>query len=164
MPFTAAHPAAVLPLRRFCPQWFVWPALIVGSITPDTEYFLALRPQSSHGVTFAGSFYYCVPIGLLLLGAFHLLLRQPLALLLPKYWRDRLMRLRAMGLNTVCTYVPWMLHQQEAEESPTFEGALDLLTFLKEAQDQVRHLATCSIGTFAHRAIDRGDAHAVDRG
>ena len=57
----------------------------------------------------------------------------------PKYWRDRLMRLRAMGLNTVCTYVPWMLHQRAAEEPPSFEGALDLVAFLREAQHQVRY-------------------------
>ena len=57
----------------------------------------------------------------------------------PKYWRDRLMRLRAMGLNTVCTYVPWMLHQRTAEEPPSFEGALDMPAFLREAQHQVRY-------------------------
>ena len=59
----------------------------------------------------------------------------------PHYWQDRLKRLRAMGLNTVCTYVPWMLHQQAAEESPSFDGGLDLVAFLREAQDQVRWLA-----------------------
>ena len=56
----------------------------------------------------------------------------------PHYWQDRLVRLRAMGLNTVCTYVPWMLHQRAANEPPSFEGPLNLVAFLREAQDQVR--------------------------
>lgn len=29
------------------------------------------------------------------------------------YWRDRLRKIRAAGLNTVETYVPWNLHEPE---------------------------------------------------
>jgi hypothetical protein len=54
----------------------------------------------------------------------------------PAYWKDRLMRLRAMGLNTVCTYVPWMLHQRAADAEPAFDGPLDLAAFVREAQAQ----------------------------
>lgn len=33
---------------------------------------------------------------------------------IPKeYWRDRLRKFRAAGLNTVETYVPWNLHEPE---------------------------------------------------
>jgi hypothetical protein len=38
MPFPLAHPAAVLPLRRFCPRLLSFPALVVGSICPDLGY------------------------------------------------------------------------------------------------------------------------------
>lgn len=38
-------------------------------------------------------------------GAFHYF-RVPRA-----YWRDRLRKMRAAGLNTVETYVPWNLHE-----------------------------------------------------
>jgi len=38
MPLPLAHPAAVLPLRRFCPQYFDCPALVLGSILPDFAY------------------------------------------------------------------------------------------------------------------------------
>lgn len=27
------------------------------------------------------------------------------------YWRDRLRKMRAAGLNTVATYIPWNLHE-----------------------------------------------------
>ncbi|HZR21735.1 MAG TPA: DUF4184 family protein [Verrucomicrobiae bacterium] len=38
MPFPLAHPAAILPLRRFCPRFLSFPALVAGSISPDTGY------------------------------------------------------------------------------------------------------------------------------
>lgn len=31
----------------------------------------------------------------------------------PDYWKDRLGKMRAAGLNTVTTYVPWNLHEPE---------------------------------------------------
>ncbi|QLY32464.1 DUF4184 family protein [Nocardia huaxiensis] len=40
MPFTFAHPAAVLPLRRTL--WF--PGLVAGSIAPDAGYYIPLGP------------------------------------------------------------------------------------------------------------------------
>jgi len=38
MPFPVAHPAAVLPLRRYCPRYLSFPALVVGSLSPDLGY------------------------------------------------------------------------------------------------------------------------------
>lgn len=33
------------------------------------------------------------------------------------YWRDRLRKMRAAGLNTVETYVPWNLHEPRSGKS-----------------------------------------------
>ena len=33
-----------------------------------------------------------------------------------EYWEDRLLKLRAAGLNTVETYVPWNLHEPHEGE------------------------------------------------
>lgn len=44
------------------------------------------------------------------------------------YWRDRLEKLRAMGCNTVETYVPWNLHEPKPGEY-RFEGDLDIAAF-----------------------------------
>ncbi|MCO7124718.1 beta-galactosidase [Sporolactobacillus shoreicorticis] len=52
----------------------------------------------------------------------------------PEYWRDRLEKLRAMGCNTVETYVPWNLHEPQ-RGSFCFEGMLDLTRFLEIVQD-----------------------------
>lgn len=51
------------------------------------------------------------------------------------YWRDRLRKARAMGLNTVETYVFWNLH----ESSPgvfDFSGNNDISEFIREAQQE----------------------------
>ena len=38
MPFPLAHPAAVLPFRRYCSRWLNFPALVIGSLVPDLGY------------------------------------------------------------------------------------------------------------------------------
>ena len=46
-----------------------------------------------------------------------------------EYWRDRLMKLRAAGFNTVETYTCWNLHERK-EGQFDFTGMLDLAHFL----------------------------------
>lgn len=50
-----------------------------------------------------------------------------------EYWKDRLIKARAMGLNTVCTYVFWNWHEKEPGEF-SFEGNLDVAEFVRTAQ------------------------------
>ena len=52
----------------------------------------------------------------------------------PEYWRDRLEKLKAMGCNTVETYVAWNLHEPKHGEFH-FDGMLDLAKFIKTAQE-----------------------------
>ncbi|MDE1161348.1 MAG: beta-galactosidase [Acidobacteriaceae bacterium] len=52
-----------------------------------------------------------------------------------QYWRQRLQMARAMGLNTVATYVFWNVH----EPSPgvfDFKGQADLAAFIRLAQEE----------------------------
>ncbi|KAK7812737.1 hypothetical protein U0070_012400 [Myodes glareolus] len=42
-----------------------------------------------------------------------------------EYWRDRLLKMKACGLNTLTTYVPWNLHEPERGKF-NFSGNLDL--------------------------------------
>lgn len=51
-----------------------------------------------------------------------------------EYWRDRLLKARALGLNTVCTYMPWNLHEPRPG-SFDFTGMLDAAAFLKLAHE-----------------------------
>ncbi|KAK9826432.1 hypothetical protein WJX81_005107 [Elliptochloris bilobata] len=50
----------------------------------------------------------------------------------PSQWEDRLLRLKAMGLNTVQTYVPWNLHEARPGEL-VWHGFADLERFLRLA-------------------------------
>jgi Domain of unknown function (DUF4184) len=67
MPHPLAHPAAVLPLKRFCPRWLSLPALVAGSISPDAGYFLGGFGVHEFSHEFIGGFGFCLPVGLLLL-------------------------------------------------------------------------------------------------
>ena len=49
-------------------------------------------------------------------------------------WRDRLLKLRRAGLNTVTTYVAWNLHEPQ-EGQFVFEGDLDVAEFIRQAGD-----------------------------
>ncbi|CAN9511540.1 unnamed protein product [Ophioblennius macclurei] len=48
------------------------------------------------------------------------------------YWEDRLLKMKACGLNTLTTYVPWNLHEPE-RGSFNFEDQLDLEAYLRLA-------------------------------
>lgn len=49
---------------------------------------------------------------------------------LPEYWEDRLLRAKALGLNTIQTYVPWNLHEPRQGQL-VFDGIADLISFLR---------------------------------
>lgn len=51
------------------------------------------------------------------------------------YWRDRLRKARAMGLNTVATYVFWNFHEP-APGVFDFSGQRDVAEFVREAQQE----------------------------
>ncbi|XP_024910735.1 beta-galactosidase-1-like protein 2 isoform X2 [Cynoglossus semilaevis] len=48
------------------------------------------------------------------------------------YWKDRLLKLKACGLNTLTTYVPWNLHEPERGVF-NFEDELDIEAYLSLA-------------------------------
>jgi beta-galactosidase len=50
-------------------------------------------------------------------------------------WRDRLRKARAMGLNTVETYVFWNLHEPKPHQFD-FSGQLDVAAFVRMAQEE----------------------------
>ncbi|MGZ4814737.1 MAG: DUF4184 family protein, partial [Terriglobales bacterium] len=87
MPFTLAHPAIVLPLRR---TGLVFSALVIGSLTPDFPYFLFVSNEIRWGHSSRGIFLFCLPIGIAILWLFHHLLKRPLVALAPEFGRRRI--------------------------------------------------------------------------
>ncbi|MCU1286148.1 MAG: hypothetical protein JWO13_2498 [Acidobacteriales bacterium] len=88
MPFTLAHPAAVLPIRRFG----ILSALIVGSMIPDAFHFLPGMGESEFGHTLLGLLVFCLPAGLFCLWFFHECLKLPSMELLPKHHAEVISR------------------------------------------------------------------------
>lgn len=52
----------------------------------------------------------------------------------PEYWRDRLLKLKQCGFNTLETYVCWNLHESEPGKFD-FSGRLDLAEYIRIAQE-----------------------------
>ena len=52
----------------------------------------------------------------------------------PEYWEDRLLKLKALGCNTVETYIPWNLTEPKKGEF-NFEGLCDVESFIKLATE-----------------------------
>src|SRR5580704_3256988 len=52
-----------------------------------------------------------------------------------EYWHDRLRKARAMGLNTISTYVFWNLHEPKPGVYD-FSGPLDVAAFIRAAQEE----------------------------
>src|ERR1700749_114013 len=50
--------------------------------------------------------------------------------IVPELWEDRLLKLKACGLNCVETYVPWNAHEPQPGRFD-FTGILDLVRFLE---------------------------------
>lgn len=104
MPWTFAHPAAILPLRSLCPRWLSFPGLILGAMAPDLSYYVGLHGKwSAFCHTPEGVATVCLPLSLVLLA---LLLRfsGPLTVLVPAphraIVRGQLQQpVRAMWLN-----------------------------------------------------------------
>jgi hypothetical protein len=90
MPFPLAHPAAALPLKRYCRQALSFPALIVGSLIPDAGYLFARWDVDAFSHQFLGSVGFSLPVGLATLGLFHFL-RTPAVEALPAAYRQALL-------------------------------------------------------------------------
>lgn len=60
----------------------------------------------------------------------------------PEQWRDRLRKLRAMGANTVETYVSWNLHEPQmgvfdfGEGGNDFSGFMNIRRFVQIAKEE----------------------------
>lgn len=52
----------------------------------------------------------------------------------PEYWRDRLEKIKALGCNTVETYVAWNMHEPKKGEF-CFDGIADVKRFIELAQE-----------------------------
>jgi hypothetical protein len=90
VPFTFAHPAAVVPLARHMGRVGVLSALVIGSMAPDIAFLLPIGVMRAESHSLGGLFWYCLPIGLIGYLMFHRLMKQPIIHLLPLGFYARL--------------------------------------------------------------------------
>ncbi|MFB3389089.1 DUF4184 family protein [Flavobacterium sp. LAR06] len=100
MPFTFSHPAIILPLKYFPRKWFSLTGLVIGSLTPDFEYFIRMKVQSTYSHTLDGIFWFDLPLGILLTFIFHNIVRNSLYLNLPSFFKSRLLLFTEFKWNT----------------------------------------------------------------
>ncbi|MBC6448106.1 DUF4184 family protein [Actinokineospora xionganensis] len=85
MPFTLAHPAAVLPLFRYgTPS-----AMVAGALAPDLPYFLALRPVNGDFTHSLAGIALTLPIAIALLILWHAAMEPAVAALSPRRFIPR---------------------------------------------------------------------------
>jgi hypothetical protein len=99
MPFTFSHPAIILPLKYLPKKWFSLTGLIIGSLTPDFEYFIRMKVQSNYSHTFAGIFWFDFPLALLIAFLFHNIVRNNLFINSPKFLRQRIQAFNKFNWN-----------------------------------------------------------------
>lgn len=93
MPFTLAHPAAIVPLVRPLGRHAVLSALVIGSLAPDFSYFLPFPMARARSHDLFGLVWFCMPLGLASYALFHSLLARPWLDLLPASLRTRCLAL-----------------------------------------------------------------------
>ncbi|KAK9873771.1 hypothetical protein WA026_002128 [Henosepilachna vigintioctopunctata] len=109
----------------------------IASATLPTLYEYYTSPEIKSGLSADQSYFQLNEKNITLYsGAMHYF-RVP-----KQYWRDRLKKMRAAGLNTVETYVPWNLHEPEdnkydfGKEGSEMQDFLDIQEFLKMAKEE----------------------------
>jgi hypothetical protein len=83
MPFTLSHAAVVLPFSRPLARWRLLSAALVGSMIPDSRYFLPWRTQHFETHSAASLITYSLPAGLLVYWLFQYLVKVPMIEMLP---------------------------------------------------------------------------------
>ena len=94
MPFTLAHPIAAAPIWLCSKKRLDLPSLLVGSMIPDLEYFLALQPTRTIGHTLLGVLIQGLPCSIVLLLVTRYVLMRPFLALLPQQLAQRFPTLR----------------------------------------------------------------------
>jgi len=83
MPFTFSHPLYAVPLHKVAPKWLSVTGLVLGSMAPDMEYFIAMEPYRTIGHSLKGFALLGMPLSIALAFVFHLVVKPVLPLFMP---------------------------------------------------------------------------------
>ena len=106
MPFTLAHPVAVLPLRR---TGLPMTALVAGSMVPDLPQLVGFSDARSFSHSFLGVVTIDLALGMVAVLMWYAVYRQPLVDLAPDRWRIRLPQQVAVAPRAWLLCVPGVM-------------------------------------------------------
>jgi hypothetical protein len=113
VPFTFSHPAIVLPIGRLFRNRFSPAAMVIGSMTPDFEYFINFKQHSIYSHTWPGMFWFDLPLALLVYFLFTTIVKDQLIYHLPGFLNVRFSRFinvkRSMTVKKVSIIVTALL-------------------------------------------------------
>ncbi len=87
MPVTPAHPALILPFTRS--RYFSATGLVMGSVSPDFEYFLKMGVSSTYSHTLGGLIYFDLPVTVFISCLFHLVVKKNFIYNMPLFFQKR---------------------------------------------------------------------------
>jgi len=99
MPFTFSHPAVIIPLLYFPKKWISLTGLIIGSMIPDFEYFIRMKPFSEYSHTLGGVFWFDLPLAILVAFIYHNIVRNALFDRFPAFLQVRFSGFKNFGWN-----------------------------------------------------------------
>ncbi|MGZ6520108.1 MAG: DUF4184 family protein [Bacteroidia bacterium] len=99
MPFTFSHPAIIFPIQFLPKRFYSLTGLIIGSMTPDFEYFLRMNVSSIYSHTLWGIIYFDLPLGIMISFIFHDVVRNVLINHLPQQLQERFWDLKVFNWN-----------------------------------------------------------------
>ncbi len=94
MPFTFSHPAIVLSLKKLSNNKLSMTGLIIGSLSPDFEYFIRMKMKGEYSHTLMGNLWLNLPLSIVVCLIFHLIIKIPMIDNSPKCVQQRLLGLR----------------------------------------------------------------------
>ena len=105
MPFTFSHPAVVLPFAKVFKRNLSFTGLVIGSMTPDFEYFIRMRDQSLYSHTWQGLVWFDIPLGFVVVIVYEFFVKDKLIDRLPAATNRRLSRYRGYRMHFTAGYL-----------------------------------------------------------
>ncbi|MBS7334362.1 MAG: DUF4184 family protein [Weeksellaceae bacterium] len=94
MPFTLSHASIFLPFHKISGKYVSLTGLVVGSMSPDLEYFSRMKILATYGHDWLGALYFDLPLALIYCFIFQLFVRNILIEKLPIYFKSRCINFR----------------------------------------------------------------------
>ncbi|CAM4380438.1 DUF4184 family protein [Paenibacillus tarimensis] len=151
MPFTISHTVFAAPLKKLAPRYLCVTGLVLGSMAPDLEYFVAMKSFRTIGHSLEGFLLIHLPLCTAFAFAFHTFMRPTLPLMLPSAGgADRFAEPRSTwGLNClkdwmiflISLFIGFLTHMFMDEWTHKHTFFYERLSFLRRsvAGDHVYH-------------------------